>query len=303
MPIYRKLIIGFIGFLLILAVVNFGLNFWIDKKLPEIISDNNETQYSITYKNLDVSLWSGNIKASEINIVPKGALKDTINKAGIYGEIKSIEVKNFKIWNLLFNNKLKARSIIINKPIVILYKKDQKVINRSKNIRSAVIDPFQKIIMVSDIYLNDGVFKILYVKNNKSILSADNINVQLEGIAVTDQTLKNNIPFTYKKYSFYCDSIYYSPNRFYHFTISQLKTLENKGLKLTKLALIPEYSRKQFVKNISKEKDLHTVNADSLRIKILNGDLEKTCCFLIVVLLFWTECQLIYTGVKSLKMI
>ncbi len=278
MALYKKIIIGVLSIIIFIFLIDFGLNFWIDRKLPSIISEQNDSPYSITYKNLEVSIWPGNIHISEIIVVPKSAIKNIKTKAGIYGDIKSIEIKKFKIWDLIFNNKIKARSIIVNEPIIVLYKKDYKAINRSKSIRSQVIDPFQKIVTVSDIYLNDGQFKILYTTSNKTILSTQKINVQLEGITVSDETLKNTIPFTYKKYSFECDSIYYSPNHFYHLSANRLKTI-NKGVSITKLALVPEYSRRQFLKKIPKEKDLYTVTTDSLRIKNIKWGFNEDILF------------------------
>ena len=85
--------------------------------------------------------------ATQVIIVPKLALKDSINKAGIYSKIESVAVENFKIWDLLFNNKIKAKTIIITKPEFLLYKKDENAINNSKSINSEIAEPFQKIIV------------------------------------------------------------------------------------------------------------------------------------------------------------
>ncbi|MES2545860.1 MAG: hypothetical protein V4548_13320 [Bacteroidota bacterium] len=278
MALFKKIIIGILSTLLFIFLVDFGLNFWIDKKLPKIISEQNDSRYSITYKNLEVSVWSGNIRATEIIVVPKSSIKSLVQKNGIYTIIKSFEIKEFKLFSLLFNNKIQARSIIINYPLLVLYKKDEKAINHSKSIRSQIIDPFQKIITVSDIYLNHGDFKILYIKNNTPILKVQNINVQIEGIAVSDETLKNNIPFSYKKYSFECDSVFYHPNQFYNLSAIKCQTI-SKGLKISKLAFLPQCTRKEFTRKISKEKDLYTCTADSLKIENIKWGFKEDVLF------------------------
>lgn len=279
MPLYKKVIIGIVSIIILLLLINLGLNFWVDRQLPKMISNKNNSSYNITYKDLDVSLWSGNIDASEVVIVPKAALKDTLQKAGIYSKIKSLQIKKFKAWNLIFDNKIKARSIIINSPEVVIYKKNEKAINDSKNFRSKVVDPFREIIVVSDIYLKDGRFKMVYVKNNKPILSAGNINLQLEGIVITDETLKNKIPFSYQKSNISCNNLYYRINPFYHLEAALFQK-DGHQVAISKLALIPTYGRKGFVKRLEKEKDLYTVTIDSTTINKLQWGFENDQFFI-----------------------
>lgn len=275
---YKKIIIGIASFILLLIVANFGITFWVNKKLPKIITENNNTPYYITYKNIDMSLWSGSIKASGIIVVPKTAVNDIVNKAGIYAKIESIAVERFKIWDVLFNDKIKAKSITINKPAVLFYKKDKKEVKSSQSIRSEILDPLQKIIIVSEIYLNRGNLKIIDVKNNQPILSTENINIQLKGIVITDETLKNKIPFLFQQYDITCDSIYYSINEFYRFETNNFKTT-NTFLKVKKWALTSKYTRKEFVGKLKKEKDLYTINADSLTIKNMDWGFKNEKLF------------------------
>lgn len=278
MHLYKKILIGLVIVVSVLLLADFGLNFWIDKKLPTIISEKNDSPYYITYKNLDVALWSGNIKATGILLLPKASMKDTINKAGIYSRITSIEIKKFRVWDVLFNDKIKAKSITINEPHFILYKKNEKAISNARSIRSEVVEPFTKIVIVSDIYLNKGDVKIIYIKSGKPILSAQNITIQLEGIVITDAILKNKIPFSYSKYAFSCDSIYYRANEFYHIKADRLQT-ENRGLSMKKIAVVPEYTRKQFVQKLKKEKDLYAIKTESLIIKNMDWGFKNETFF------------------------
>lgn len=279
MPLYKKAIIGIASIIILLFAINLGVNFWVDRQLPEIISNKNNSSYHITYKDLDVSLWSGNIDASELVIVPKAVLKDTLQKAGIYSKIKSLQIKKFKAWDLIFKDKIRARSITINSPEVVIYKKNEKAINNSKSLRSQVVDPFREIIVVSDIYVKEGRLKMVYVKNNKDILSAGNINLQLEGIVITDETLKNKIPFSYQKSSINCDNLYYCIDPFYHLEAALFQK-EGNQVEISKLALLPTYGRKSFVKRLEKEKDLYTVTIDSTTINNLQWGFENDQFFM-----------------------
>ena len=269
MHLYKKILIWIAGFFVLVLLATFGLNYWLNNHLPRIIFEENQTPYNITYKDLKISLWNTSMKASRVVIVPKSALKDTINKAGIYSKIESVAIENFKVWDLLFYNKIKAKAIVITKPELVLYKKNEKAINNTKSINSEIAEPFQKLIVVSDIYLTNGDLKIIYLKSNKPILSTKNINFKMDGIVTSDEILKNKIPILFSNYSLSCDSVYYSVNPFYILTASQIKTT-NTDLSIKRLALIPKYSHKQFVQKISKEKDLFELNAESVTFKKMN---------------------------------
>ncbi len=262
---YWKVVMALDTLLVLIIVLNIGLNLWINFQFPKAINRENDSAYSITYKNLEVSLLNSNLVANDVVVVPKASLKDTINKAGIYAKVHSIEVRDFKIWDILFRDKIKARSITIDHPKLILYKKNEKAINNAKSIRESVVAPFGKIIYVSDISLYRGDVKIVNVQNNKAILSVQNINLQLNGILISEVTLKQKVPFQFQNYAFRCDSVAYHPNPFYELRTKRLQASKT-DLKVDYLEVIPEYSRTAFATKIPKEKDLYTVRCDSLTV-------------------------------------
>lgn len=266
---YWKVIISVSSLLILIIIFNIGLNLWIKFQLPKIINSKNDSVYSISYKELEVSLLSSSILVKEAVIVPKSAVKDAINKAGIYANIETINVKDFKIWNLLFSNKIIAKSITIHQPKLVLYKNNEEAINHSKSIRESVVAPFEKIIVVPNIFLHHGDLKIIYVKTNKAILSVQNINLKLDGIVITDDILKNKIPFQFRNYSLNCDSLYYHPNEFYHIRTKNIATTKT-DLKVSRFEMIPEYSRREFVSKIPKERDLFKLLCDTITFNTIN---------------------------------
>jgi len=279
MALYKKIGIVLVGFLLLLVVLNFGVNAWIKYRLPDVINEKNNSAYNISYKSLDVSLLNSGIHANEIVLVPKKALKGQKDKAGIYARIKSVDVTQFSIWSVLFSNRIKAKSITITNPEVVLYKKSEKAVNNPRNISSEVVKPFEKIIAVSDIYLKDGDLKIINVTNNKALLSVTHIYIQLDGIVINDDLLAQKIPFSYKSYAVSCDSIYYRANPFYHIMTKKMATT-NDGLSIKDFKLIPKYSRREFIRKIDKEKDIYTINAKDITIKKMDWGFKDTVFFL-----------------------
>lgn len=277
MTALRKTGIGILIFIALLLLLSVGVNIWIKTALPRMISEKNKSPYAIVYKTMDYSLIDGYIKASGITVLPKSAVKDSTLKSGIYATINSIEIKDFKIWSVLFSDRIKARSITITTPEVILYKQNEKTIN-PKNLNKEVVAPFDKVISVSDVYLYNGDVKIIYVKNQKAILNVANINIQLEGISVDDATLKSKIPFRFKNYALKCDSLYYRANPFYHFTTKNIVATES-DVKINSFKMTPEYSRQEFVRNLKLEKDLFVVSAKDIHIKNLDWGFESEVLF------------------------
>lgn len=265
---YWKVFIGLASLIVLAVAIDLGLNVWVKTQLPKIINRKNDSAYLITYKNLDVSLWNGYIKANQIVVVPKSSLKDSINKAGIYAKIKAVEVRDFKIWNLVFSDKLKARSITVEQPKVILYQKDEK-----ENVRNAVVAPFEKIITVSDLFVTHGDLKMINVKN-KAVLSAHNINFNLDGIVITEKILKDKIHFEYRDYKLNCDSLYYHPNEFYHISTKKIKGSKTH-LDIADFEMNPTYSRREFVAKIPKEKDLYTLSCKSMGFDKINWGFKE----------------------------
>jgi len=263
MSIYKKIAIGVISIFLFLILINIGLNYWIKKQLPIIIHEKNNTAYNINYEKIEVSLWSRNIYANTLLVSPKNEPKDSKN--GLFSKIESITIEHFNIWDLAFNDVIQAESIIINKPRVILYKKGEKLINDSKNINKQIVEPFRKIVSVSNIYLNDGTVDVVSLDNDKPILSVKKIILKLEGILITDATLKEKIPIQYKSYALVIDSLFYRQNAFYHMNIGKIST-EKNFLKINNFSYIPQLSRKEFVKYLDKEKDINTLKFDSAQV-------------------------------------
>jgi hypothetical protein len=274
MPLAKKIIFGITAFLTLLLLANFGLNFWLNSQLPKVIKENNETPYHIGYDKLSIDLLSANIHLSNIVVLPKIKPKNSTEKIGVYAKTASITITKFSFWHLLFNDIIKAKSITVTEPNVILYSKDKN----THTIRKDVMEPFGKIIAVSNIYLRKGKLAVVSTNDNKTILSTQNITATIEDIIINDAVLERSIPFLFEKYIVDCDSIYYKPNEFYTIKANEIRST-NHALHIKNFEYLPEYSRAVFVKKLPKEKDLFTVKASSLDIKSMDWGFKNEVFF------------------------
>ncbi len=259
---YKKILIGVGIVLLVILLVNVGLNLWIKYQLPNIIHEENKSPHRITYDDISVSLLRQNILISDVNIVPKEATRDDkVKYKGLYATVKSVEVANFGLYDLIFSDKISASSLIVTEPNVTLYQLKIK----EKEVDS-VATRMNKIITVSDLYLHRGSLELIDFESKKRQFLGSNINFNLEGILVTEQTLKQKLPLTYRQYSLSCDSIFYSADKFYNLEATEFKTDERQA-SVKNVKLIPLYSRDSFSKAIDKESDLFAVSVDSTAIR------------------------------------
>ncbi|WP_130734433.1 hypothetical protein [Flavobacterium sp. J27] len=232
-----------------------------------MINQESNSDYHVTCKNVDLSLWNSSIQVSDIVVCPKKENED--KKIGIYASVATIEITDFSISSILFGSKIKAEKLRIRKPDIVLYKNNNVVLSNPKSIQSKVIKPFDKIIVVSTIFLTNGNVKVINQGNNAILASFHNLNIHLEGIVISEASLQQKIPLLYKNYSISCDSLFYRPNVFYTLKANELKTTKT-SFQLQNLQLKPVYDRKTFVQKIPKEKDLFTVAVEELKMNTID---------------------------------
>lgn len=261
----KKLIIGIVSFLTFLLLVNFGLNLWLTNKLPKVINENNTTAYHFSYDELTVDLIPSSIYITNLVVSPKIKPKNSSAKIGIYAKTKAVTISNFSIWEFVFNNIIKAQSISVDQPDVVLYQKEKN----TKSLSKKITEPFEKLILVSDIHIGKGKLAIISTEDNKVVLSTQNIVTNIEKIVIDDAILDNPIPFLFDRYSISCDSLFYQPNEFYTIKVQKLHTSDH-NVHLKKLQYLPEYSRAEFVKKMQKEKDLFAIKVDTMSINAMN---------------------------------
>jgi hypothetical protein len=227
---------------------------------------------------LNISLLSRSIEAVEVSIVPKERAKDSLSKHGIFASVKRVKINNFSIIALLFSDRIEADLLTVHQPKVTLYKSENKAIQSSKGLGSNVVKPFQQVIKVDDVYLEKGSFYIINLVDNQTLFSAENVTIQLDDISISDETLKQKIPFSYKKYAFSCEGLAYKTDNAYLIKLDKMNTT-NAGLEATRFSMVSELNRRAFVKNLEKEKDLYTLKAEKIAIKNMDWGFSDEVLF------------------------
>lgn len=262
MPLLKKIIISIVSLAVLLVLLNFGLSYWITKKLPGILQSEKNFPYNISYDKLDLRLLSGSFTIHDTYIAAKDSSITDIQKAA-FGKIATIEVQNFNLWSLLRNNKIKVKKVIITSPnIVLKHRKNQY------NAHKDFVKPFENTITTGSLEIRNGNFKMLDSLQNTT-LKAANVYFSLTNIKIDSTTVTENIPVRYRDYSLKCDSLFYRVNKFYNITSDNITTTDST-LAVTNLKYIPQQTRKQFNSMIPVEKDQFAIAVDKMNIPNLD---------------------------------
>lgn len=227
-----------ISFLVIGLIIlgKWGLNRFINHRLPKIIEEKNDTPYSISYDKISFSFFFNSLKVNNVQITPRNT-QDTLSRVRFKGNIQEIELQGLSFLELLINKNLKAGEIaLVNPDIEVLKAVDKKRhSNHSKLGNSIDIDKIK---------IKNGHVTIFDPKGNR-LQEVYNFNTSVSGVFFGSQTIEKAIPFTYKKFTVSCDSLFSRMNEYQHITIGKIQVTPNY-LDVEDVKVIPELSSKAF---------------------------------------------------------
>lgn len=256
MSVIKKIVIGILSLVLLLLAANYGVTWWLSKKLPGVIQEQKDFPYNISYRDMDIDLLGGNFTITEAAIAPKDSLQK-VSQEGVFGQIKKISVQGAGWLSFIRNNKMDVDRIIIEEPEIILYDRKKKY-----TVEEDVVKPFKNSITTEAIVLKKGRF-VLMDSLQKPKAKAVNIDIEFTNIKVDSTTLDNNVPVKYATYNLKCDSIFYQAGSMYHLEAANLSTTDST-LTIQDFKLVPELSKIQFAQTIPKEKDQFRITAKKI---------------------------------------
>ncbi|KMQ59557.1 hypothetical protein ACM46_21010 [Chryseobacterium angstadtii] len=255
-PKRKKIVLVILGILCLLGFIfPFLLNIYLKHKLPDLI--NEKTPYRISLEDFDLSLLKGNISANSITIGTKPTQDPAVTQ--ISGDVKSLQIENFRIWNAVFNKTYKVDDIKLIDPNI------QVVAGRSKKKK----DSTQKKINfgIENIFVQNGNIS---VKGNdkKDLFTGKNININLTDIRQSQDASK--IPVAFKDFKIDAHDVLITVNEFYRISASKIDA-KNKQLRVSEFHLKPIESPALYnAKNVFDLKinqltaDNFTIDKDSL---------------------------------------
>ncbi|PWN64285.1 hypothetical protein [Chryseobacterium oncorhynchi] len=253
----KRLLISFGILAGLLLAANFGLNMWLKTQLPNYIKNN--TDYKVSYKNLDVDLGTGNILATGISVNSKDP--QNTNVLGLQGTVDTLKISRFGIYDAIFNKKISSSDLLLAKPNlnVILARPIDRKTGKKKN-------PF----LFENIRINDGSVAI-FRHTKQKLLSVQKLNLFVENLQMTEESVENKLPIVFDRYSIKGESFFFRPDNIYAVTIQSINTADGQ-MSVKNLKLLPLLSFEQFKKYYPKKTQLFEFSIPEMNFKyvILN---------------------------------
>ena len=224
-----------ITILVLILAFPFALDFYLQRKLPDVI--NEKTPYQIELQDFSLSLLKGNFTANDLKISTKNPKDFSVTQ--INGTIKQVEIHDFSIWKALFHKTYHANQLLLT---------DSKI-----NIRLAPKKKSEKKQKkTTDIHINNilisNVFADIKNADGKPVFAGENINIKLKDIKQSDNDSK--IPIAFTEFKIDAKRVKIGVNEFYEVDADQILAA-NKTLELKKFHLKPLQSPKKYnAKNI-----------------------------------------------------
>lgn len=251
----KKWFFGIGIILLVFISTPFALEFYLQRKLPDLI--NSKTPYKVKLKDFSLSVIKGNFSATEFSISTKNPKDPKITQ--INGTVKKIELQDLSIWKALFQKSYHANLLTLTKSTVKI-----KLAPKSKAEKKEK-KPLD--IHVNNIYL-DNVFAEIIGNDGKPIFVGENIKVNLKDIKQSDNNAK--IPIAFSEFKIDAKRVKIGVNDFYEIDADQIlaanKTMELKKFHLKPLQKAENYNAKNIFDFYSENllaKDFN-INQDSL---------------------------------------
>ncbi|MBB6370103.1 hypothetical protein [Chryseobacterium shigense] len=220
----KKIILVILGVVCLLAVIfPFLLNIYLKHKLPELV--NKKTPYQISLQDFDLSLFRGNISANSISIKTKNTNDPAVTQ--ISGNVKSLQIENFGIWNAIFNKSYKVDNIkLIDPNVQVVSGKSQKKKDSTKKKMNFEVE---------NILVSNGNIS---VKGNdrKDLFNGKNINIKLTEIRQSKDASK--MPVAFKEFKIDAHDVLITVNDFYKISADRIDA-KNKQLQISAFHLKP----------------------------------------------------------------
>ena len=238
--------------LLLLLIINFGLNFWLKNNLDHYIKKN--SHYIVSYKTLAVDLGTGNIKATGITINNKNPQNHEIVR--FQGTVDTLSIARLGIYDAIFNQSINTSNLVLSKPNLNIILPQKKTDKKAKK---------QNDITVDNIKINDGNIQV-FKPTKQKLLSVSDFNLVVENLQLTKESTGEKLPFSYDYYEISGKNFFFRPDNVYAFTAKYITTKDGQ-MSLKDFAMNPLLSYANFTKYYPKKRNLFDFKSSEMEFK------------------------------------
>lgn len=243
---------------MILGIALF-LNHYLKGEIKAAI-ENQLSDSQIGYDEVNVSVLDRSSSVSK----PKLQL-DTI-----FMEADMLEVKNLSYTDYFLKGKIVIGAIVISNPSVAIYKKNTLAETSEKKEKPTL----GKDVVVKNIHVKGGNLRVFENDSVQNSIYVSLSEFDLYDVQISDSTLKAFLPFKYERMEISSDSVFYAMNEYHNLAIKNLE-INDGNIGLKDLFIIPKFSKAEFDRRISTEKDRFELHIEAVDISDLSWGFEQ----------------------------
>ena len=281
-----------------LALIAIGALVYINRNASEIAGDlvqntfaksNFSKVYDMEYQDLDVSIFSGNIKLTNFKISPKPGFYSAGDSMRLANPILAdllipkFIIKDLDVGENLNLNDISIGSVVIDNPQIkfISHLNNAEKEKLRKRISQTVKDSTKKVpsleeVEITRFIINKGKFVFYNHVEQKNVFDAGVINIDIKNIFLKPgNLLKTILSKSFDESSIQIKDLHYPlAGGFYDIHLGGIDfVIEDGGVTLNDFALIPKYSKIEFGKAFGKQTDRFDLKVK--KIEIVDLDIEK----------------------------
>ena len=235
--------------LIVILILNFGLNLWLKYQLPSYVKNN--TDYKVNYDKMDVDVTTGNIHITDLKVSTNNP--NDLDVLALKGSIADLQIGRIGIWSALFKKEIAPSTIRLEKPDLEIRLANKKKKAKKKSKMSFDFD---------DLEILDGNIKVFNTRNSK-MAALSNFSITLNGFSKLENPKSGEIPFEFDEFKMNGKDVFVRPTEDQLITAKSIVS-KDQGLDIQQFKLTPLLTQKQFQRYYPKKKQQIKFEADAI---------------------------------------
>ncbi len=256
----------FIGTVLALLTLALGVQWWAHHKLEQWLSDQKANGYAISYKKLDVSLWSRSVSIDSLSVEPSGFVRTPNTIAGF---VASVDISGVHLWRLLSGRGLFLRELSVRQP-------DIRIVNDTTKSTSRKSKPLS--FLVSNVRVENGRITMARKGEQQPYLRMDAIRVHISNLG-SPTTEDAPLSFRFDDYKVEAHHFFWKTGPVYHLAATHV-LVTPEAARMEGFALQPDITRAQFQALLKTEKDFYRLAAQTIALSDMEWGVRNKRFFL-----------------------
>ena len=243
-----------------------------ENKINTLLKEKLPAHIELSYKDISVNILTGGVSFNNPSLRIK--TKDTVYLQTEL-EMDSFMASGLSYWDYLVSKKIHVGQISFKGLKAIQYKNRSSKVKDTTSKENKPLPPIE----IGKINLEKTFITIYDDAKDSTLLSLQNANLTLRKLELNDALKSNLLPFNYESIALETDSVFYRAGDFENVKLRHL-LLENQTLTVDDLQYKTKFSKKEYSRKLSIERDYYDVKVAALKVhEIAFGKNENDSVF------------------------